>query len=74
MRERRTLPSSRLQAVLTRALLVVPLLVLATARRYAARHDHILATGVAGPDRRVLATTAVAMALGVAALAVILVG
>lgn len=54
--------------------LMVPLLVHTTARRYATRHHMILATGTTGPDRRVLFATVVATTLGLAALAIILVG
>lgn len=56
------------------ALLVVPVLVLVTARRYVARHEQLLATGVTGADRRVLVVTMLTTALGAAALAMMLLG
>lgn len=69
-----TLPGTTAVVVALVALVVAPLLVPWTARRYAARHDLILATGVAGPDRRVLVATALTTALGLAGLALILLG
>ncbi len=67
-------PGGVATAVALVMLVVVPLLVIATARRYAVRHRVILATSTAGPDRRVLITTVAATTLGLTALAMILVG